>query len=162
METVKEWARSLFLISIFSSTALLLVPKSMQRQARFVAEMLILLCVVAPLARMLTTPAASTIWSSMGSNQADQGSLGEFYAWETARMVAEIGRRAGIPVKTVEVGVGETGLSLSAVTVYLSGPVDPEAAQAFRDSVAAYLGVPKDKLQVCAIQTGQGSGGSGP
>lgn len=160
MEAVKVWARSLFLVSIFSSTALLLVPKSMQRQARFVAEMLILLCVVAPLARVLSSPAAPALWSSVQPVLAEEASLGEFYTRETARMVAEIGRRAGIPVKTVKVSVGDTGLSLSEVAVYLSEPTSPDSAQTFKDAVAAYLGIPKDKVQMYAPRTGQGGGSS--
>ena len=158
MEAVKDWARSLFLLSIFSSTALLLVPKSMQRQARFVAEMLILLCVVGPLASLFSSGARTALPSAFQLTGSGETSLGEFYAQETARRVAEIAQKAGIPVKTVNVTTSDTGLSLKQVAVYLSDQTPEETLAAFRETVAAYLGVPRDKLKIYVPGSGQQGG----
>ncbi len=149
MEAIRTWARSLFLLSIFSSAALLIVPKPMQKQARFVAEMLLLLCVVAPLAGLLgSSTRAALLPSATDSGYAGQFSLGKFYAEETARRVTEIGQRAGVPVESVKVATGDAGFSLTEVVIYLSNRPADETLRAFRETLGAYLGIPKDRLKL--------------
>ena len=42
MSSIKEWARTIYLVSVFSALALLIVPRSMLKQVRFVVEMLLI------------------------------------------------------------------------------------------------------------------------
>jgi hypothetical protein len=149
VETIRTWARSLFLLSIFSSTVLLIVPKSMQKQARFVAEMLLLLCVVAPLSGLLASGSrAALLPSASGAGYPQQFSLGKFHAEETARRVIEIGQRTGIPVETVKVTTGDAGFSLVEVVVYLAGQPPDDTLRSFRETLGAYLGLQRDKLKL--------------
>jgi hypothetical protein len=151
VEAIKTWARSLFLLSIFSSTVLMIVPKSMQKQSRFVAEMLLLLCVMAPLAGLLSSGSrASLLPSEPGSSYTQEFSLGKFHAGETARRVTEIAERAGIPVESVKVTTGDAGFSLVEVVVYLSDRPADETLRVFRETLGAYLGIRKDRLRVIA------------
>ncbi len=38
MGSLKEWARGVYLLAVFSSAAILLIPKRMQKQSKFVIE----------------------------------------------------------------------------------------------------------------------------
>ncbi|MGE5580393.1 MAG: hypothetical protein ACM3WU_10150 [Bacillota bacterium] len=149
MEAVKVWARAIFLLSVIASTALLVVPKSMQKQSRFVVEMLILLCVIAPLHGLIPQGTEAAL-APNGPPTAGQevSSLGKFYANETARRVAEIGEQAGVPVLEVTVLTGSSGFSLSSVVVRLREQPSDERLSAFTGSLAAYLGIGKDRLRV--------------
>lgn len=149
MEAVKVWARSIFLLAVFSSTVLLIVPKPMQKQSRFVAEMLILLCVVAPLGGLVSAGTRDVLAPSNSSSPAgEEFSLGKFYAEETARRVTEIGQKTGLPVLAVTVTTKESGFSLAGVLVRLAEQPDEEQLGAFTGSLSAYLGISKDKLRV--------------
>ncbi len=149
MEAVKLWARSIFLLAIFSSTVLLIIPKSMQKQSRFVAEMLLLLCVVAPLGSLLGAGSRETLVPAVpGSSTTVQFSLEKFYADETARRVTEIGQKAGIPVEGVTVTTKDSGFSLSEVVVRLAERPPDEQLTAFTESLSAYLGIQKNRLRV--------------
>ncbi len=149
MEAVKAWARAIFLLSVIGSTAMLIVPKSMQKQSRFVVEMLILLCVIAPLSGLIPrgTEAALAINGAAPAGDSPP-SLSTFYANETARRVSEIGKQAGVPVLEVTVLTESSGFSLSAVVVRLREQPPEERLEAFTGSLAAYLGIGKDKLRV--------------
>lgn len=150
MAAIKAWAKSLFVLAVFSSTVLLITPKSALKQARFVAEMLLLLCVIAPLAGLLgsTGTAVGAMPSLPGAEGAERFSLEEFYAGEIARRVIEIGSRAGIPVESVKVTTKDAGFSLAEVEVYLSDLPGDEAVATFKDTLGAYLGIQKDKVKV--------------
>lgn len=149
MEAVKAWARSIFLLAVVSSTALLLVPKSMQKQSRFVAEMLILLCVIAPLATLVSATARETLVpGGLAAVVGEQPSLGKFYADETARRVTEIAQRTGLPVVEVSVATKDSGFSLASVVVRLAEHPEGDRLTAFTGSLAAYLGIGNDKLWV--------------
>jgi len=149
VEAVKVWARAIFLLSVIASTALLVVPKSMQKQSKFVVEMLILLCVIAPLRGLIPrgTEAALSSNGLAGAGQ-EEPSLARCYANETARRVAEIGEQAGVPVLEVTVLTDSSGFSLSSVVVRLSEQPSEERLNAFTASLSAYLGISKDRLRV--------------
>ncbi|MEX0975143.1 MAG: hypothetical protein WD024_07350 [Bacillota bacterium] len=149
MEALKVWARAIFLLAIFSSTVLLIVPKSMQKQSRFVAEMLLLLCVVAPLGGLLSAGTrAALMQPDSGATAAVQFSLGKFYAEETARRVTEIGQKAGLIVESVSVTTKDAGFSLAEVLVRLKSQPEEERLHAFVESLSAYLGIQEDRLRV--------------
>lgn len=149
MAAIKTWAKSLFVLAVFSSTVLLVTPKSMLKQARFVTELLLLLCVVAPLAGLLNSANAAAalpqVWSVEGP---DRFSFEKFYAEETAKRVIEIGLRVGVPVDSVKVTTKDSGFSLAGITVYLKDRPAGDALAVFRDSLGSYLGVPSDKVEV--------------
>lgn len=150
---MKVWARSIFLLAIFTSTALLIIPKSMQKQARFVAEMLVLLCVVAPLAGLVNAGTREAMTPTAPSLPSPEVSaLGKFYADETARRVAEIGQRTGMPIVEVTATTSGAGLSLAGVIVRVSEQPDDERFRAFAESLAAYLGISKDRLRVVVVK----------
>jgi hypothetical protein len=148
VEAVKAWAKSLFILAVFSSTVLLVVPKSMLKQARFVAEMLLLLCVIAPLGGLLGAAGRAALLPEVGAAPVSQFSLEKFYAEETARRVTEIGARTGIPVDSVKVVTKDSGFTLVEVTVYLAEPAEEDQVVAFRAALGAYLGVQKDRVKV--------------
>lgn len=149
MEAVKAWARSIFLLSIISSTALLIVPKPMQKQSRFVAEMLILLCVIAPLGGLIGAGTREALATPGLPSQPEEGSsLGKFFAEETARRVTEIGLRTGIPVLEVTVATKDRGFSLAEVVVRFEKQPPEEQMKAFTEGLGAYLGIGKDKVRV--------------
>lgn len=149
MAAIRTWAKSLFVLAVFSSAVLLVTPKSAQKQARFVAEMLLLLCVIAPLAGLLTSAGASAGTPSLPDVQgSEQFSLEKFYAEETARRVIEIGVRAGVPVDKVKVTTKDAGFSLAGITVYLKERVPDDAVNAFTSSLGAYLGIGKGEVLV--------------
>ncbi len=149
MEAVKAWARSIFLLAVFSSTVLLVIPKSMQKQSRFVAEMLLLLCVIAPLGGLVSSGAQSALAPGNGAvAEGEATSFGDFYSSETARRVAEIGQAIGLSIESVDVATKDSGFSLASVVVHLTDrPSDDELAS-FTEGLSAYLGIGKDKLRV--------------
>ncbi len=149
MEAVKVWARSIFMLSVLSSTVLLIVPKSMQKQSRFVVEMLLLLCVIAPLSGLLGSGAQDALASTgLPSQSAEATSLGRFYAEETARRVSELGEKAGLSIAEVAVATKNAGFSLAEVIVRLGANPSDEQMDAFTKSVSAYLGINQDRLRV--------------
>jgi hypothetical protein len=146
---IKAWARSIFVLTVFSGTVLLLVPKSMTKQAKFVVEMLLLLCVVAPLAglfrgndRSVLTLGAS--WKEVSSSV----SLERFLASETSRRVLEMGARADIPIDHVEAVPDAGGFTLVAVKIWLKESVPPDTLDPFMATLSAYLGVPRDTVTI--------------
>jgi len=153
VEAVKVWARSIFLLSVISSTALLIVPKSMQKQSRFVAEMLVLLCVIAPLGGLLRAGTREALAPPGLPSQPEEAfSLGKFYGEETARRVSEIGQQTGMTVTEVTVATKDAGFTLAEVVVYLEEQPPEERMKAFTESLTAYLGIGKDKLRVVIMQ----------
>ena len=153
MEAVRVWARSIFLLSVISSTALIIVPKSMQKQSRFVAEMLVLLCVIAPLGGLIRAGTREALAPPNLPSQSEEAfSLGKFYAEETARRVTEIGLEIGMPVQEVTASTKGSGFSLAEVVVHLEEQPPEEQMKAFTESLAAYLGISKDKLRVVIVQ----------
>jgi hypothetical protein len=121
----------------------------MQKQTRFVAEMLILLCVVAPLGGLVSSGTkAAVLPSGSGASVAGEFSMGKFYADETARRVAEIGETAGIPVQSVTVTTRDSGFSLAEVLVKVAEQPEEGRMRAFTESLTAYLGIGKDRLRV--------------
>ncbi len=149
MAAIKLWARSIFVLSVLTSTALVLVPKSMQKQARFVTEMLILLCIVAPLASLmrnvgLQSDIAQYQWDELNQPQ----TLETFLALETERRVLQITNDAGIPVLDVEALASKGGFTLAQVKIWSKDRVPEGAKESFVATLSAYLGVPKDKITV--------------
>jgi hypothetical protein len=150
VESVRDWARGLFLLAIFSSTVMLLVPKSMTKQVKFVSELLLLICVIAPLAGLVRSGSAVGLPTSQVTTDFASFSLGEFYAKETAQRVRELGEKAGLSVESVEVRTKDGGLSLDEVSVVVAPGASPEELGAFREAIGIYAGIPEDKVMLTA------------
>ncbi|QUL98933.1 MAG: hypothetical protein IMF26_02345 [Candidatus Fermentithermobacillus carboniphilus] len=148
MEAIKEWARSVYLLAVFSSAVLLIVPKTMQRQARFVVEMLMLLCVLAPLFHLMPRPIETTVSSGSYVSGSYTASLERFYVAEVERRVREVGQGAGIAIRDVEVVVtgSAPGFRVGAVKVVLGRDLTEEEARRFREVTGAYLNIPPDRV----------------
>ena len=147
MEAIKSWAKSVFVLSILASTAMLLVPKSMSKQAKFAAEMLILLCVVAPLTGLLsgTSSAPASPDLTLGESTAPFV-LGNYLASETSRRAKEIVSLAGVSVDDVLVVPKETGYGIEEITITLASLSD-EDEQALRATLSQCLSVPADTIR---------------
>lgn len=148
MESVKVWARGLFLLAVFSSTALLLVPKSMVKQAKFISELLLLLCVIAPVANVLRSGSLGGLPSSRAPAGPAGSSLGDFYVRETAQRVTQLGAKAGVRVKSVQVATKDGGLALSRVTAVIGPGAADETVNAFKEAVSIYAGISEDKVAI--------------
>ncbi|HHW27825.1 MAG TPA: hypothetical protein GXX23_10920 [Firmicutes bacterium] len=147
MEAIKSWAKSVFMLSMFASTVMLLVPKSMQKQAKFAAEMLLLLCVVAPVVGLLS--GARSVPASPGftwSESVPPFALGDYLVSETERRVTEMASIAGIPLDRVSVVPSREGYGIEEVRVVLKSPVSDQEGEAFKGTLAAYLSIPADKV----------------
>lgn len=148
MESVRVWARGVFLLAVFASTVMLLVPKSVVRQAKFVSELLILLCVIAPLAGILRsgTPGLPQTATETFADFA----LGEFYSNETARHIRELGETCGVGVKAVSVSTKDGGFSLDRVDVEVE-PTSADELAAFREAIEIYTGIPGEKVEISIL-----------
>jgi hypothetical protein len=148
LESVREWARGIFLLAVFASTVMLLVPKSVMRQAKFVSELLLLLCVIAPLAGILRTGTPGLPRSA--SETFSDFSLGEFYSNETARRIEELGQKCGVEIKAVSVSTKDGGFSLDRVDVEVMQASGDRLA-AFREAIEIYTGIPGEKVEISII-----------
>ncbi len=149
MAAIKVWARSIFVLTVFSSTALLLVPKSMTKQAKFVVEMLLLLCVIAPLAGLFRDGGRSALtsgdsWGEVSSPAA----LEKFLASETRRRILEMGAKANIPIEDAKAVAAKGGFTLAEVKIWLKDSVPLDTIKPFVATLSAYLGVPEDTVTV--------------
>jgi hypothetical protein len=149
MESIKTWARGVFILSVLSSTALLLVPKNSVKQARFVLSMLLLLCTIAPLVRLVPNIEETTASEVISQGMTDQFSLARFLEQETEDMVKAVASEAGL--KILSVHVDTDGFSLHSVRIEMEGPIPEETLEAFRDSLSAYLGVGEESLWLSLI-----------
>lgn len=147
LESVRTWARGLFLLAVFSSTVMLLVPKRVQRQARFVSELLLLLCVIAPVAGLLKSGTTGLSLDSAPATFTDL-SLGRFYSVETAQRIAELGTRCGVETQAVSVTTKDGGLSLDRVEITLKPGIEDDRIEAFREAIQVYTGIPGDKVEI--------------
>ena len=151
LAAIKVWARSIFVLSVLTSTALILVPKSMQKQARFVTEMLILLCIVAPLASLMrNTDFQSHVAGYQWDELNQPAALETFLASETKRRVLQISGDAGIEVIDVEASASKGGFTLDYVKIWSKGQVPEGAKESLVKTLSAFLGVPRDKITVIA------------
>ncbi len=150
MAAVKTWARSVFILSVFSSTALLLVPRSMNKQAKFVVEMLILLCVIAPLTGLFPGAVEALMPDGYPGEAPAGSSLESFLASETSRRVKEIASQAGVPIKEVVTTVQKGGFALAEVKVWLAQEISWETESQFASTLAAFLGV--SEVAVTVVQ----------
>lgn len=138
----------MFVLAVFSSAALLVVPPSMARHARFVAEMVILLCLIAPLSGIVATGTDLSRTVSVQGISSGSFSLSRFYAQELESRIRQIGQRAGIPIESVKVAAAGGGLTLTGVTVSVSEKLDSALEAAFRDALAAYVGLRRDSVVI--------------
>lgn len=148
MESIRIWARGLFLLAVFSSTAMLLVPKSMVKQVKFVSELLLLLCVIAPIAALIRSEGGIGLPSAQVPTVPDEFSLSRFYSKETARRVAELGETTGVRVQSVNVVMKDGGLALGEVAVVVGPGATGEQLAAFKEAVRIYAGIPKDNVRL--------------
>lgn len=149
MEAIKEWARSVYILAMLSSVVLLLVPRKMLRQVRFVAEIIMLLCILSPVLGAVLGAENLTIYSErFEPPESYSASLEKFYVGEIERRIKEIGNDAGIPVKSVRTNLSGFApkFSVSSVSIYLSAPVEKDKTRKFRDLIAAYLGIDSSKI----------------
>lgn len=148
MEAVRGWAKSVFILSIFASTVMLLVPKSMSKQAKFAAEMLLLLCVVAPLAGLLSGAGSIPVSPDLTFGEPAQPfALGNYLVSETRRRVTEMASLAGIPADDVSVALSQTGYGIEEIVLTLKSPVAEDDEEAFKATLSAYLSIPKDRVR---------------
>lgn len=147
MESVKAWARGVFLVAVFSSTVMLLVPKSFIKQAKFVSEMLLLLCVIVPLAGLLRSGTAGPQRTSLPTAFTDF-SLGQFYSMETAQRIAELAGKCGVETQEVSVTTKDGGFSLDRVLVAVMPGSPEDRLETFREAIGVYTGIPEDKVEI--------------
>jgi hypothetical protein len=137
---------------------MLLVPKSMSKQAKFASEMLLLLCVVAPLAGLLTGDGSVSVLPDLTFGESAQPfSLGNYLVSETERRVTEMASIAGIPADDVSVTLSETGYDIEEITLTLESFVPVDEEEAFRRTLSAYLSVPTDRVKFVTRETEQDS-----
>ncbi len=149
MAAIKVWARSIFVLSVLTSTALILVPKSMQKQARFVTEMLILLCIVAPLAGLMRNVGLHTDVTGYQWDEINQPAVLEtFLASETEKRVLQISADAGIAVSGVEAQASKGGFTLDHVKIWAEDEVSESSEESLVATLSAFLGVPQDKITI--------------
>jgi hypothetical protein len=149
LESVRVWARGLFLLSVFASTVMLLVPKSVIRQAKFVSELLLLLCVIAPLAGILRSGTPNL--PLRAEETFTDLSIGEFYEAETARRIRELAEECGVEIKAVSVNTKDGGFSLDKVDVtVMPGPGD-DRLEAFREAIRIYMGISREKVEIAVF-----------
>lgn len=156
MESLKSWAKTIYLVAVISSAALVLIPRSMQKQSKFVIELLLLLCIVAPVAGFVGKPhqVAGMTWTLEGW-EPESFSLERFYASEVQRRAMEMGIAAGLPIHSVEVETQGLApdFSGSKVCLYLSAPLDESDAgvmHSFKELLATHLGI--DPENICFEQ----------
>lgn len=145
MEAVREWARGVFVLAVFASTVMLLVPKSVIRQTRFVSELLLLLCVIAPLAGVLKGGTFGL--PGRAAQTFADFSLGDFYSAETARRIGELAITCGVEVKSVSVRTKDGGFSLDTVSVSVS-PCPDDRLDEFHKAIQVYTGIPAEKVEI--------------
>lgn len=149
MDSLKDWARGVYLLAVFSSAAILIIPKCMQKQSKFVIELLMLLCIMAPVARFAGKPldASSAAWNYR-EHDSNLISLETFYTQETGRRVKEMAISAGLPVDKVSVeALGFAPRFSCRVTLYLSSAPDRDVADSFARFLSSYLSIgPEDIL----------------
>lgn len=125
---------------------MLLVPKSMAKQAKFAAEMLILLCVVAPLAGLLTGAGSAPASPDLALDESFAPFvLGNYLASETSRRVREIAFLAGVLVDDVLVVPEETGYGIAEITIMVASLSDEDEV-ALRATLSQCLSVPADRI----------------
>ncbi|MGI6620069.1 MAG: hypothetical protein ACOX35_01270 [Bacillota bacterium] len=156
MESLKSWARTVYLVAVISSAALLMIPKSMQKQSKFVIELLLLLCIVVPPVGLVgkSHEVAGIRWDYADLAPEDF-SLERFYASEVQRRAVQMGLAAGLRIHSVEVEARGIAPDFSGtkVYVYLTGPIDEseaEVIQKFRELLATHLGI--DPKHICFEQ----------
>jgi len=151
LDFLKTWARSIYVLSVLSSVVILLSPKRMQKEVRFVLEMLILLCIIAPLISLLGKPLDKRVGAIGGTlSETSQATLEKFYEDEMARRIRELGLKANIPIAAVTLKIQGSfpAFKVGFVDIRLERPVDKEEIEAFRGSLSAYLGISREDVLV--------------
>ena len=129
MQSLKTWAKTVYLVAVLSSAALLMIPRSMQKQSKFVIELLLLLCILAPTANLARKsfdiseiPWDYHFWYS------DSASFETLYAREVERQVKELSSAAGFSVHSVHVEIGGFApeFSVEKIILRLAHPIDPQ------------------------------------
>ncbi|MGI6628238.1 MAG: hypothetical protein ACOX4K_07840 [Bacillota bacterium] len=158
MEFLKEWARGVYLLAVLSSAAILMIPKSMQKQSKFVIELLMLLCIIAPVAGFIRKPidAPSATWNYREQDYRDI-SLKAFYAGEVSRRVKDTAISVGLPVESVLVEVSgfAPGFTCSGINIYLSSPVEEGKTDSFARFLASYLAIDQSRIWFEQSQSGR-------
>ncbi len=148
MAAIRLWAKSVFAISMLASALVLLVPKSMAKQSRFAAEMLILLAVLTPLVGFFVrgdvVPASTNL---SGESGAERFALDRFVASEIAARVGDMVRAAGFSAGEVAVETSGSGYQVAGIKLALTGesPTASELA-ALKATLSAYLSVPGENI----------------
>ncbi len=158
MESLKAWAKSIYLVAIVSSVAILMIPKSMQKQSKFVIELLLLLAILAPIAGFVNKSydVPQVIWEYQ---DLDSGyvPLSIFYIKEIQRQVTQLAVAAGLPVHSVMVKAGglPPDFSGSGITLYLNEPVneqDQHVMDQFSELLASRFSISAERILYDRVQ----------
>lgn len=158
MESLKAWAKGVYLVAVISSAALVLIPKSMQKQSKFVIELLLLLCILAPVAGFVGKPQqVAGLRLGQDTWEADGFSLERFYALEVQRRVTQLALAAGLPIHSVQVEPAGVAPEFSAtkLTLYLTVSLyepDGEVLQKFRELIATQLDIDPGSIRFEGFQ----------
>lgn len=160
MESLKVWAKTVYLLAVISSAALLMIPRGMQKQSRFVIEMLMLLCILAPVAGFSGKfyDTATVTWN-YGEYDFGAASLESFYSREIERRVMEMSIAAGLALDSVSVQVEGFAPNFqgSELILYLSSPADEieqDKLDNFCKLLAAHLSMSIDNITCKYSQDG--------
>jgi hypothetical protein len=150
MSSIKEWARTIYLVSVFSALALLIVPRSMLKQVRFVVEMLLIFCILAPLINAVLGGGPETVLMNGSFDLPGSLNMASYYTMETGRRIKETGLSLGLPVDNVEIKVSGTGpgFRVTSISVDVSESPEPETENAFVQALSAYIGVDEDRITI--------------
>lgn len=145
MSGIKAWARSLVILAVFSSGALFLVPKGVQKQAKFVLEMLLLLCAIVPVVWIVPgLGIAEKAWSASTQVSGDNFGVRQFFAKEMEAQVRETAKKLGMNASvTAQVA---SDLRLVSLTLTVDSVQDDETLHALKHSLATYMGISEDKI----------------
>lgn len=151
MEFVKSWAKSVYVLAVLSSLVVVMAPRKMQKEIRFVLEIMVLLLLLTPLVTLFgKSPSFENTWTNTTDNLSRQNylSLESFFRDETKRRILTISKTLGLTVDSVEVEVKGVfpNLTVSRLVVALNQPEDQESLENFRRSLQSYLGVPEESI----------------
>ena len=153
MEALKNWAKGVYLLAVFSSVVMMIIPKRVEKQSRFVMELLMLLCIMAPVTGFVKNPIdRDRVAWNLQENDFGYDSLREFYEVESCRRVKELAEDLGLSVESVSVEVsGHTpNFSVGSITLRLSDLPHEEIASGLKDFLSAYFSINQD--QICLEQ----------
>lgn len=149
LQAVREWARSVYVVSVVASIAVLLLPKRYAKHGRFVAEMLILVCVLSPIAK-LSNVSQQELFRSTFSGQ-EVSPSGEFYARQVEDGIRGIANSLGLTVGEVELEIKDGSGEFARVIICLERPAGEDAIKALKKTVAAWFGMDEASVTVTAV-----------